>query len=214
MIHLLLRTHSLTTWNNHGLYSSVVEHWSCKPGVLSSILSGGKNFFFSNSNFLKKFTRQPGTLRQRLDLSGEWSKEKNKRTTDKFRADGPISRKSCPGPAVKGGGAPLNELPQIWPVICVEIEVQKASSSSEPRRRGKKRQYPLPWRWPTFDMLIALPCGKATVPMEISSDLLQFEPFGFRCESQMIIARPVWRPGNVVQVEPLSLIGLFSRLLK
>ena len=24
-----------------GLYSSVAEHWSCKPGVESSILSGG-----------------------------------------------------------------------------------------------------------------------------------------------------------------------------
>ena len=27
------------------LYSSVAEHWSCKPGVLSSILSGGIAFF-------------------------------------------------------------------------------------------------------------------------------------------------------------------------
>ena len=28
------------------LYSSVAEHWSCKPGVESSILSGGIAFFF------------------------------------------------------------------------------------------------------------------------------------------------------------------------
>ena len=28
------------------LYSSVAEHWSCKPGVESSILSGGIDFFF------------------------------------------------------------------------------------------------------------------------------------------------------------------------
>ena len=27
------------------LYSSVAEHWSCKPGVESSILSGGKYYF-------------------------------------------------------------------------------------------------------------------------------------------------------------------------
>lgn len=27
------------------LYSSVAEHWSCKPGVESSILSGGSSFF-------------------------------------------------------------------------------------------------------------------------------------------------------------------------
>ena len=29
------------------LYSSVVEHWSCKPGVVSSNLTGG-NIFFNN----------------------------------------------------------------------------------------------------------------------------------------------------------------------
>ena len=29
------------------LYSSVVEHWSCKPGVESSNLSGGKYFLKS-----------------------------------------------------------------------------------------------------------------------------------------------------------------------
>ena len=27
------------------LYSSVVEHWSCKPGVVSSNLTGGNHFF-------------------------------------------------------------------------------------------------------------------------------------------------------------------------
>ena len=31
------------------LYSSVVEHWSCKPGVLSSNLSGGILFALSMS---------------------------------------------------------------------------------------------------------------------------------------------------------------------
>ncbi len=29
------------TYKQGGLYSSVAEHWSCKPGVESSILSGG-----------------------------------------------------------------------------------------------------------------------------------------------------------------------------
>ena len=28
------------------LYSSVAEHWSCKPGVVSSILTGGSCFLF------------------------------------------------------------------------------------------------------------------------------------------------------------------------
>ena len=27
------------------LYSSVVEHWSCKPEVVSTILTGGINLF-------------------------------------------------------------------------------------------------------------------------------------------------------------------------
>ena len=34
------------------LYSSVAEHWSCKPGVLSSILSGGIAFFLYIQNIL------------------------------------------------------------------------------------------------------------------------------------------------------------------
>ena len=35
------------------LYSSVAEHWSCKPGVESSILSGGSFFTFpKNLNLL------------------------------------------------------------------------------------------------------------------------------------------------------------------
>jgi hypothetical protein len=34
-------------WNyRESLYSSVAEHWSCKPGVESSILSGGSVIFF------------------------------------------------------------------------------------------------------------------------------------------------------------------------
>ena len=28
------------------LFSSVVEHWSRKPGVVSSILTGGNGYFF------------------------------------------------------------------------------------------------------------------------------------------------------------------------
>ena len=36
-----------------GLYSSVAEHWSCKPGVVSSILTGG-NFFSLCQNKEKK----------------------------------------------------------------------------------------------------------------------------------------------------------------
>ena len=31
---------------NIGLFSSVAEHWSRKPGVVSSILTGGNQFFF------------------------------------------------------------------------------------------------------------------------------------------------------------------------
>lgn len=38
------------------LCSSVVEHWSRKPGVLSSILSGGKHFFAFFSLFLKIYS--------------------------------------------------------------------------------------------------------------------------------------------------------------
>ena len=30
-----------------GLFSSVVEHWSRKPGVVSSNLTGGRDFFYS-----------------------------------------------------------------------------------------------------------------------------------------------------------------------
>ena len=36
------------------LYSSVAEHWSCKPGVESSILSGGMFFPLDNLKFLKR----------------------------------------------------------------------------------------------------------------------------------------------------------------
>ena len=31
-----------------GLFSSVAEHWSRKPGVVSSILTGGSDFFVSS----------------------------------------------------------------------------------------------------------------------------------------------------------------------
>ena len=32
----------------YSLLSSVAEHWSCKPGVVSSILTGGRNFIRHN----------------------------------------------------------------------------------------------------------------------------------------------------------------------
>ena len=32
-------------WTTESLYSSVAEHWSCKPGVVSSNLTGGIVFF-------------------------------------------------------------------------------------------------------------------------------------------------------------------------
>ena len=44
------------------LHSSVVEHWSCKPGVVSSILTGG----WSTILFHAIFTRQK-SLFQRVD---------------------------------------------------------------------------------------------------------------------------------------------------
>ena len=36
------------------LYSSVVEHWSCKPGVVSSNLTGGNNFIFLSKTRKKR----------------------------------------------------------------------------------------------------------------------------------------------------------------
>ena len=37
-------------WTIESLYSSVAEHWSCKPGVESSILSGGSFLLFYNQS--------------------------------------------------------------------------------------------------------------------------------------------------------------------
>ena len=37
------------------LYSSVAEHWSCKPGVVSSTLTGGKLFFPLFFHYLMHF---------------------------------------------------------------------------------------------------------------------------------------------------------------
>jgi hypothetical protein len=37
------------------LFSSVVERWSCKPAVVSSILTGGSGFFLLNKNFFLFF---------------------------------------------------------------------------------------------------------------------------------------------------------------
>ena len=42
---LLVQFYLSSTHSHRSLYSSVAEHWSCKPGVLSSILSGGIAFF-------------------------------------------------------------------------------------------------------------------------------------------------------------------------
>ena len=45
----LYGTHTFSHCNHECLYSSVAERWSCKPKVMSSILIGGKTFFFYKS---------------------------------------------------------------------------------------------------------------------------------------------------------------------
>ena len=37
-----------------GLFSSVAEHWSRKPGVVSSNLTGGRDFFYNRYFSTKK----------------------------------------------------------------------------------------------------------------------------------------------------------------
>ena len=44
--HLVLHKHKLVFMWHQCLRSSVVEHWSRKPGVVSSNLTGGCYFFF------------------------------------------------------------------------------------------------------------------------------------------------------------------------
>ena len=51
--------YKLSWWlklNMRSLYSSVAEHWSCKPGVVSSNLTGGKANFCSIKNRMPKET--------------------------------------------------------------------------------------------------------------------------------------------------------------
>jgi hypothetical protein len=53
----------------YSLYSSAVEHWSCKPGVVSSILTGGMsaiNFLIIPPNFNSDGFRQEESTRTRI----------------------------------------------------------------------------------------------------------------------------------------------------
>ncbi len=74
---LLVRVNSL--WNIWSLFSSVAEHWSCKPGVGSSILSGGRWYFFQvvvkNMHLQKKkYTYSHKKENHEIELKLHWDK--------------------------------------------------------------------------------------------------------------------------------------------
>ena len=54
-----LRTEKSCGTNNHRLYSSVAERWSCKPKVMSSILIGGIYFALCRKNSSRNFVSFP-----------------------------------------------------------------------------------------------------------------------------------------------------------
>ena len=65
---------------HEGLYSSVVERWSCKPKVMSSILIGGSTFVWNQQCRLVEKVVDPDVIRTRSLLI--WSQTRYRCATE------------------------------------------------------------------------------------------------------------------------------------